>query len=104
VAVGDEGFGGGDAYELVHEDGEPAGAGGVLLFAFLDDPDEETWESLRALLAPRQGYLGARRYRGAAGAVGIMRWSSPLMYARALRDPEIAAAAAGLRARLYLPI
>src|SRR5215213_5542495 len=54
VAVGDDGAGGGDAYELVHEDGEPAGAGGVLLFAFLDDPDEEVWESLRALLAARQ--------------------------------------------------
>jgi len=102
VALGDGGDG--DAYELVHEDGEPAGAGGVLLLAFLDDADDAAWEPLRALLAPRQGYLGTRRYRGAAGSIALVRWSSPLMYARALREPEIGAAAAEFRAGLYLPV
>jgi hypothetical protein len=104
VAVGDDASPGGDAYELVHEDGEPAGAGGVLLVAFLAEADAAAWEPLRALLAPRQGYLGTRRYRGGDGSVALVRWSSPLMYARALREPEIGAAAAGLRAALYLPI
>lgn len=102
MAVGDE-VAGGAAYELVHEDGEPAGAGGVVLLAFLDG-QEEAWEALRGLLAPRQGYLGSRRYRGEAGSVALVRWSSPLMYARALREPAIGAAADGLRAGLYLPL
>jgi hypothetical protein len=95
VAVGP-----GDDYELVHEDGEPAGAGGVVLVAFPQD----AWEPLRALLAPRQGYLGSRLYRAGARQVALVRWSSPLMYARALREPEIGAAAAGLDAALYLPL
>ena len=103
MAVCDEAAGG-DAHELVHEDGEPVGAGGVLLVAFLAEADDATWESLQPLLAPRQGYLGTRRYRGGSGSVALVRWSSPLMYARALRDPAIGAAAAGLRAGLYLPV
>jgi hypothetical protein len=37
------------------------------------------WE---AQFAGRQGFLGARR----DGDVGVVRWSSPLMYARAAPD------------------
>jgi hypothetical protein len=94
------------AYEPVHEDGEPEGAGGTVLIAPYEVPagaDERfaaAWEELRARLAPRQGYLGARLYRGADGAdfrfVALVRWSSPLMYARALKDPEIAGAVAAI--------
>ena len=54
---------------------------------------------MRELLAPRQGYLGSRLHRGAAGGfrfVAVVRWSSPLMHARALREPEIAEAVAAL--------
>jgi hypothetical protein len=87
-----------DAAGVVSEDGEPEGAGGVILVAFLDDA--AAWERLRVVLAPRQGYLGSRRYPDAA----LVRWSSPLMWARALREPDIAAAADGLDAALYLPL
>jgi hypothetical protein len=67
---------------------------------------------VRALLAARQGYLGARLYRsdGPTGFrfVAVVRWSSPLMYARALQQPEIADAAAALpfpfQSALYLPV
>jgi hypothetical protein len=67
-------------------------------------PDAGAWEPFRALLAPRQGYLGSRLYRAEDGDVALVRWSSPLMYARALREPEIGAAAEGLDAALYLPL
>jgi hypothetical protein len=87
-----------DDAQVIREDGEPLGAGGVVLVAFVDDA--AGWESLRELLAPRQGYLGSRLYPGGA----LVRWSSPLMWARALRDPRIGAAAAGLDAALYLPL
>ena len=95
-----------DAHELVHEDGEPKGDGGVLLVGFLAGvPDG--WEPLRALLSARQGYLGSQLYRGQAGFVAVVRWSSPLMYARALKDAEIAGAIGALpfahQPALYLP-
>jgi heme-degrading monooxygenase HmoA len=86
------------AYAVVHEDGEPEGAGGTVLitpFEVPADGDERFlahWHGLRALFAGRQGYLGSRLYRrtGSAGLryVAIVRWSSPLMYARTLRQPE----------------
>jgi hypothetical protein len=68
------------------------------------------WEALRALLADRQGYLGARLFRSEEPAelpvVGVVRWSSPLMYARALAQDEVSAARAALpvpsRPALYL--
>jgi hypothetical protein len=80
------------------EDGDVEGDGGVLLV--LLDVDPAAFERLQPLLRPRQGYLGARRYRDGA----LVRWSSPLMWARALRDPEIAAAANGIDAALYLAV
>ena len=95
-----------DAYELVHADGEPEGAGGVVLVGFLAGAPDG-WGPLRALLSARQGYLGSRLYRGQAGFVAVVRWSSPLMYARALKEPEIAGAITGLPfahpPALYLP-
>jgi hypothetical protein len=94
-------LGPGEDYVLEHADGDVEGAGGVLLVVF--DPPEE-WAALRALLAPRQGYLGSRLFRGGERRVALVRWSSPLMHARALRDPEIGAAAEGLDAALYLPL
>jgi hypothetical protein len=103
-------------YDVVHEDGEPEGAGGVRLIAFFTVPpdgDERlraAWERLRERLAVRQGHLGSRLYRSRASAdfrfVAVVRWSSPLMWARALQQPEIADAVAGLpfppRSALYL--
>ena len=104
-------------YEVVREDGEPEGAGGAVLiwpFEVPADDDERflaAWDRLHELLAPRQGRLGTRLHRSRGPAdfrfVEITRWSSPLMYARALRQPEIDDAIAALPSRgrpaLYLP-
>ena len=88
-------FGGpGAAYAVAAEDGDPDGAGGAVLIGFLDADDG--WEDVRARLATRQGYLGSRLYRGEDRVVAVVRWSSPLMYARALREPEIAEAIGAL--------
>jgi hypothetical protein len=94
------------AYELVHEDGDAEHADGVRLIAFFDVSEHgdqrlaAAWERVRGLLAPRQGYLGSRLYRSTAPAdfrfVAVVRWSSPLMYARTLQQPEVAAVAAAL--------
>jgi hypothetical protein len=84
-------FGGPDgrSYEVLDEDGDPDGAGGVLLIAPGDEPDfAQRWERARATLAGCQGYLGARLCRAGADFVGIVRWSSPLMHARALRRDD----------------
>lgn len=102
----------------MHEEGEPDQPGGVRLIAFFEVPDGgdrrlgEAWERVRTLLAARQGYLGSRLWRSDDPAgfrfVALVRWSSPLMYARALQQPEIADAAAALpfpfRSALYLAV
>jgi heme-degrading monooxygenase HmoA len=111
-AVGDPGFPGTAMpfashpalYEVVHEDGSRAGAGGTVLIdpiAVPDDGDQRImthWEGVRTLFAERQGYLGTRLYRSLGPAdfryVAIARWSSPLMYARSLQQPAIEEAAA----------
>ncbi len=107
-----------DAYEVVHEDGEPDAPGGAVLITPFEVPaaDDERfvphWTRLRELFAPRQGYLGARLHHSTGPAdfryVAIVRWSSPLMYARTLQQPEIAQAITELpfpgRPALYLRI
>ena len=104
-------------YEVVGEEGEPEGAGGVLLISFLEVPAGEddrllaSRRRVREAWADRRGYLGTRLYRSPADAdfrvVEITRWSSPLMYARALREPEVVDALAPsfrAHAALYLPV
>jgi hypothetical protein len=96
----------GGLYATDAEDGEPDGAGGVLLISPSEVPggDEErfaaAWGAVQDLLAPRQGYLGSRLHRaiepGGYSFVPVVRWSSPLMYARALQQPEIERAIAAL--------
>jgi hypothetical protein len=86
-------FAPGSGYEVAHEDGDPDGAGGVVLvepFAVSSADDERflaAWHETHAALAARHGYLGTRMYRGVTPAeprwVEVTRWSSPLMYARA---------------------
>lgn len=98
------------AYEVAHEDGDPEGAGGVLLITFFAGPalESDEWARLHAVFAARQGYLGTRLHAalGPADFCEVVRWSSPLMYARALQLPETADAIAALpfagRAALYL--
>ena len=106
----------GGEYEAVEEHGDPAGAGGVLLvapFAVADGEDEgflAGWAAVHEHLTVRQGWIGARLHRALGPAefrfVALVRWSSPLMYARALQQPEIAEAVAGLPGSpaLYLPV
>jgi hypothetical protein len=79
-------------YDVVHEDGLPDGDGGALLiepFEVAPQSDEEflaAWEAAHDVLARAQGYLGSRLLRSDLHAefrfVDLVRWSSPLMYAR----------------------
>ena len=93
-------------YEVVHEDGMPEDPGGVILINPFEVPagDEERfltrWEAARELLATERGYLGTRLHRSLAAAsfrfVNIARWSSPLMFSRAVQRPEFQQAALAL--------
>jgi heme-degrading monooxygenase HmoA len=90
-------------YEVVREDATPDVEGGVVLinpFEVPDDADERFlagWDRARAALAEQRGYLGTRLHRSLGPAdfrfVNIARWSSPLMFARALQRPEFQRAA-----------
>jgi heme-degrading monooxygenase HmoA len=86
-------------YEMLREVGTPDVAGGVALidlFEVPDDQDErflEGWERMREALAQQRGYLGTRLHRSLAPAdfrfVDVARWSSPLMFARALKLADV---------------
>jgi heme-degrading monooxygenase HmoA len=90
-------------YDVAREDGSPDVAGGVVLVNAFEVPegDDERflarWERARGTLARQRGYIGTRLYRAAGPAdfrfVNVARWSSPLMFARALEVPEFAEAA-----------
>jgi heme-degrading monooxygenase HmoA len=113
-AIGDAEFGGATTvftahsglYEVLHEDGVPEGPGGVILINPFEVPtgDDEAflagWDRARELLATQRGYLGTRLHRSLAAAsfrfVNIARWSSPLMFSRAVQRPEFQEAAAAL--------
>jgi hypothetical protein len=117
-AAADAPSGAAPLYETAYEDGEPDGVGGAVLIWPFEVPDgaEErlvaAWERVHELLATRQGRLGTRLYRsvdsGRFRFVAVVRWSSPLMYARALREPAIGAAIAALpfagRPAMYLAV
>jgi heme-degrading monooxygenase HmoA len=86
-------------YEVVREVGTPDIEGGVALIDLFEVPDQEDerflagWERLRAALAQQRGYLGTRLHRSVAPAdfrfVDVTRWSSPLMFARALKLADV---------------
>ncbi len=90
-------------YDAVREDGTPDVEGGVVLidpFEVPEDDDERFlagWDRAREVLRRQRGYLGARLHRcvGPAGFrfVEVARWSSPLMFARALKQPDFQQAA-----------
>jgi heme-degrading monooxygenase HmoA len=90
-------------YEVAREDGTADVAGGVLLINPFEVPPEADerflagWDRARAVLARQRGYLGTRLHRSAGPAdfrfVNVARWSSPLMFSRALARPEFADAA-----------
>jgi heme-degrading monooxygenase HmoA len=89
-------------YDVVHEDGDVDGVGGVILInPFEVEPaDDESflagWHAVRELLAGQRGYLGTRLHHGDGDFrfVNIARWSSPLMLFRATNLPAFAAATA----------
>jgi hypothetical protein len=102
---------GGDAgarYDVVHEDGAPDGAEGVVLidpFAVRADAEAAflaDWHAERERLAAHRGHQGTRLYRAAGPAahrfVALSRWSSPLAFARAAGGPSAAGPA------MYLPV
>jgi heme-degrading monooxygenase HmoA len=88
-------------YEVAREDRTPDVEGGVVLinpFEVPDGADERFlsgWDGARDALAQQRGYLGTRLHRSVGPAdfrfVNIARWSSPLMFARALEQPAFRA-------------
>jgi hypothetical protein len=77
----------GDSHELIHEDGDVDGDGGIIRIDVFDDRGLVAWREVREVFATRRGYLGTRLYRGVDGGfVSIARWSSPLVVQRA--DPS----------------
>jgi heme-degrading monooxygenase HmoA len=91
-------------YQVVREDGAVETEGGVLLidpFEVGEDADERFlagWDRAREVRAGQQGYIGTRLHASAGAAdfrfVDLARWSSPLMFARALQRPHFHEAAA----------
>jgi heme-degrading monooxygenase HmoA len=85
-------------YEVVREDGAPETAGGVVLINAFEVPEEADerfltgWDGAHDVLARQQGYLGTRLHRSVGPAdfrfINVARWSSPLMFSRALERPE----------------
>jgi heme oxygenase (mycobilin-producing) len=98
-------------YQVVHEDGTPEGAGGVILINPFEVPsgDDERfltgWDGAREMLATQRGYLGTRLHRSLAAArfrfVNVARWSSPLAFSRAVQRPEFQQAAAAVTFRSH---
>jgi heme-degrading monooxygenase HmoA len=91
-------------YEVVREDATPDVEGGVVLINLFEVPEADDerflagWDRARDALADQRGYLGTRLHRSVGAAefrfVNIARWSSPLMFSRALQRPEFQQAAA----------
>jgi heme oxygenase (mycobilin-producing) len=119
VAIGDAPAGAHSGeYEAVREDGRADVEGGVVLinpFEVPEGADDEFlagWDRAREVLSRRQGYLGTRLHRATGPAdfrfVNVARWSSPLMFARALERPEFRASAEAIpfpsHPGLYLPV
>jgi heme-degrading monooxygenase HmoA len=91
--------------DVVREIGTPDVEGGVVLVEPFEVPDGdddaflEAWERLRAARAQQRGYLGSRLYRSVEPElrfVDVTRWSSPLMFARAQKLPDVQAATAAM--------
>jgi heme-degrading monooxygenase HmoA len=99
-------IGPGDGYEVVREEGDVDGTGGVAFINPFEVPPEAderflaAWEAVGPVLARQHGFLGRRMHRATGDApfrfVNLGRWSSPLMYARAVAQPEVEAAVAAL--------
>ena len=89
--------------------GAPDEAGGVLLIVAFDVPAGEddrflaAWETVRGAFSARRGYLGAQMLRSPdTRFIAVVHWSSPLMYARTVREDGDAVAALPFPARAAL--
>ena len=110
-------IGTGDAYELVRDEGDVDGRGGVLFVNPFEVPEGDdavflaAWDALRGPLEACHGFLGRRMHRATGAAafrfVNLGRWSSPLMFQRALQAEAVREAMEALRwpshPALYLP-
>src|SRR4051812_35616267 len=76
----------------------PPGAGGVLLIARFGARHLPAWHAAQAVFAGRRGYRGAQLLDG---PVAVVHWSSPLMYARTVREHGDLIAALDGTAALY---
>jgi heme-degrading monooxygenase HmoA len=93
-------------YRLVHEDGAPDGREGVILINPFEVPAEADagfvagWDEARAAIAAERGHLGTRLHRSLGPArfrfVETSRWSSPLAFSKAARQPAYRSAAASM--------
>jgi heme-degrading monooxygenase HmoA len=98
-------------YAVRHEDGAPDGRDGVILVNPFEVPENEAeqfvagWDRVRELLADERGYLGTRLHEAVDDAafrfVNVARWSSPLMFSRALGRSEVQEAAGALPYRSH---
>jgi hypothetical protein len=94
------------AYAPAVEDGTPAGAGGVVRIDAFEVPVGDdarfgaAWRAARTVVAAQRGALGTRLYRSGDAVrfrfLEVAWWSSPLMIARALGQPDVAAALAAI--------
>jgi hypothetical protein len=80
----------GPGYDEVHADGDTDGRGGVIVIERFSERFLAAWHEIREQISTQRGYLGSRLLRGDDGYVAVSRWSSPLMYARATRELDIA--------------
>ena len=117
-AISDPGFPGGrmpftahpSLYEVVREDGEPGGEGGVVLINPFEVPPGEDerflarWERARDALAARPGYLGTRLHRSLAPDRLPLRERGALVEPAHVRPVAAAARGPGGRRRRRLPI
>jgi hypothetical protein len=87
----------GDEYELVHEDGDVEGDGGVIQVTVFAG-GEPAWQRRHEIETARRGYLGTCLYRSVPPAhhIAITRWSSPLMVFRTGQQREFQTATADL--------
>ena len=95
-------------YEVVHDDGSVAGAGGTVLinpFEVAREDDDAylaAWDAARGALADQRGYLGTRLHHASQADarfrfVNVARWSSPLMFSQAVARDAFREAAAAMR-------
>ena len=110
-------IGPGGGYEVVRDEGDVDGSGGVLFvnaFEVAPADDERflrAWDAAREPLERCHGFLGRRMHRATGDValrfVNLGRWSSPLMLQRALATPEVQQAVEAIafpsHPGLYLP-